>query len=121
MPPRRDDLYLADILEAAESIRRFLGRLDEPGREGFLGDDLVRSAVLQKLSIIGEAAARVGEETKAAHPEVPWKQARGMRNLLVHAYFSVDWDVVFTTATDAVPRLAGQIEKILEASDSEAL
>jgi uncharacterized protein with HEPN domain len=40
-----------------------------------------------------------------------------MRNLLVHAYFSVDWDVVWTTATDSVPRLAGQIAKILAPED----
>jgi uncharacterized protein with HEPN domain len=119
MTPRRDDLYLADILEAAESIRAFLGRLDKPGREGFLGDDLVRSAVLQKLSVIGEAAARVGEETKATHPEIPWKQARGMRNLLIHSHFSVDWDVVWTTATDSVPRLADQVALILEAGESD--
>ena len=46
--------------------------------------DLVLSAVLQKLSVIGEAAARVSEETWTAHPAVPWNQARGMRNLLVH-------------------------------------
>lgn len=115
--PRHDDLYLADILEAADSIHLFLLRLGQPGREHFVADDLVRSAVLQKLSVIGEAAARVSEETRTAHPEVPWNQARGMRNLLVHAYFSVDWDVVWTTATDSVPRLAGQIAKILAPED----
>ncbi len=78
----------------------------------------MRSAVLQKLSVIGEAAARVSEETRTAHPEVPWNQARGMRNLLIHAYFSVDWDVVWTTATDSVPRLAGQIAEILVLEDA---
>jgi uncharacterized protein with HEPN domain len=116
--PRRDDLYLADILEAAESIRLFLSRLDRPGREHFVADDLVRSAVLQKLSVIGEAAARVGEETRTAHPEVRWNQARGMRNLLVHAYFSVDWDVVWITATDSVPQLAEQIAEIPAPGDA---
>lgn len=121
MTPRRDDLYLADISEAAESIRVFLGRLENHSREGFVGDDLVRSALLQKLSVIGEAAARVGGETKAAHPEIPWKQARGMRNLLIHSHFSVDWDVVWTTATDSVPRLARQIASILEADERDSV
>ena len=115
---RPDDLYLADIVEAAEAIRLFLDRLERPGREGFVGDDLVRSAVLQKLSIIGEAAARVAEDTRIAYPDIPWKQARDMRNLLVHAYFAVDWDVVWTTATDSVPRLARQISRILESRDA---
>ena len=117
--PRRDDLYLTDILDAAEAIRLFVARLERSGRDGFVGDDLVRSAVLQKLSVIGEAAARVAEETKTAYPEIPWNQARGMRNLLVHAYFSVDWDVIWTTATDSIPRLAKQVAEILESRDTE--
>jgi uncharacterized protein with HEPN domain len=116
--PRRDDLYLSDILEAAQAIRLFIARLEQPDREGFVGDELVRSAVLQKLSVIGEAAARVSEETRLANPGVPWKQAQGMRNLLVHAYFSVDWDVVWTTATDSVPELARQVAQILESPEA---
>jgi len=119
--PRRDDLCLADILEAAESISLFLARLEVPGRDGFLADDLVRSAILQKLSVIGEAAARVSDETRRAHPEVPWKQARGMRNLLVHAYFSVDWDVVWVTVTESIPALAEQVASILASSETEAI
>jgi uncharacterized protein with HEPN domain len=110
---RRDDLYLADIVEAAVAIRSFLSRLERLDRGGFTKDDLVRSAVLQKLSVIGEAAARVSDETRTEHPDIPWHQARGMRNLLVHAYFSVDWDIVWTTATESVPGLAAQIAAIL--------
>jgi uncharacterized protein with HEPN domain len=53
---RHDDLYLADIIEAAEAIEKFLHGVK---REDFTGNDLLRSAILQKLSIIGEAAARV--------------------------------------------------------------
>lgn len=118
---RRDRLYLADIVEAADAIGRFLDRLDPSGKDGFVADDLVRSAVLQKLSVIGEAAARVSETTRQQHPDIAWHQARGMRNLLVHAYFSVDWEIVWTTATDSVPRLAVQISRVLEDRDPEAL
>jgi uncharacterized protein with HEPN domain len=114
---RRDELYLADIMEAADAIRSFLARLDRPDREAFVNDDLVRSAVLQKLSVIGEAAARVSAETRALDPDIPWHQARGMRNLLVHAYFSVDWDIVWNTATDAVPKLAAQVARMLESGE----
>jgi uncharacterized protein with HEPN domain len=116
---RRDELYLADIVEAAQAIREFLTRSEAAAKEDFVKDDLVRSAVLQKLTVIGEAAARVSEETAAEYPEVPWRQARGMRNLLVHAYFSVDWDIVWTTATESVPRLEAQIAEVLESSRKE--
>ena len=116
--PRRDDLYLVDIVEAAEAIQSFLARLGSQDRQAFVEDDLVRSAVLQKLSVIGEAAARVSDETRTAHPEIPWHQARGMRNLLVHAYFSVDWDTVWTTANEDVPTLAAQVSALID-SDGE--
>ena len=58
---RSDDLYLSDIVQAADSIARFVEGLDE---DRFIGDDLVRSAVLHKLTVIGEAAARVSSELK---------------------------------------------------------
>ena len=118
---RRDVLYLIDIVEAAEAIQAFLARLERPDRDGFVEDDLVRSAVLQKLSIIGEASARVSDRTRAEYPEMPWHQARGMRNLLVHAYFSVDWDLVWTTVLESVPEFRDQIARILDANGVDGL
>lgn len=117
---RGDRLYLTDIVEAAQSISHFLDRLGDDRKDEFVKDDLVRSAVLQKLSVIGEAAARVSEPTRRLHPEIPWHQARGMRNFLVHAYFSVDWEIVWTTATESVPKLAAQVGAIIEVGDSES-
>ena len=112
---RRDELFLADILEAAESIRGFLEALETQNSDALVKNDLVRSAVLQKLSVIGEAASRISDETRVQYPRVPWRQARGMRNLLVHAYFSVDWEIVWRTATESVPRLAEDVVAILGA------
>lgn len=57
----------------------------------------------------------MSEQTRAEWPEVPWHQARGIRNILVHAYFSVNWDVVWTTATESIPKLQKQLEHILDA------
>ncbi len=66
---RREELYLNDIVEAAESIQRFLAGIE---REIFLQNDLLRSAVLQKLTIIGEAVARLPMEFRDRHPEMEW-------------------------------------------------
>jgi uncharacterized protein with HEPN domain len=99
---RSDQLYLADMLDAIEAIERFTTNMDEAA---FLASELVQSAVLQKLSIIGEAAGRLDETTRAQAPEVPWKEIIGFRNIAVHAYFSVDWRVVFVTVTDDLPLL----------------
>lgn len=97
---RSEHLFLADILDAIEAIERFTLCIDE---NRFLADDLVQSAVLQKLSMIGEAAARLSDETRAHLPEIPWKQIIGFRNIAVHSYFSVDWRIVFVTVTDDLP------------------
>ena len=99
---RSDELYLADMLDAIEAIERFVAGVDEPR---FLSNELVQSAVLQKLSIIGEAAARLPDSAREAMPEIPWKEIIGFRNIAVHAYFSVDWRIVFVTVTDDLPEV----------------
>ena len=66
---RREELYLADIVEAADAIERFIKGVR---REDFAGDELRRSALLQKLIVIGEAAARLSREFQARHPAIEW-------------------------------------------------
>ena len=109
---RRDKLYLADIVEAADAVAAFLAGAE---RERFLQDDLLRSAVLQKLSIIGEAAARLSKEFRAHHADVEWRDIVAFRNIAVHAYFAVQWSIVWTTATQDVPVLRQKISQILAA------
>jgi len=107
---RREELYLTDIMEAAEAIRSFLREVE---RQDFLDNDLVRSAVLQKLLIIGEAAARLPKEFRDHHAEIPWSDIVAFRNIAVHAYFSVDWNIVWIAATKDVPELSQLIGEIL--------
>jgi uncharacterized protein with HEPN domain len=107
---RSERLYLADILDAIEAIERFTLGIDE---NHFLSDDLIQSAVLQKLSIIGEAAARLSDLTRAKVSDVPWKEIIGFRNIAVHAYFSVDWRIVFVTLTDDLPLLKKSIVALI--------
>jgi uncharacterized protein with HEPN domain len=74
---------------------------------------MLRSAVVQKLAIIGEAAARVSDEPKASQSQVPWPQVVAFRNTLVHAYFGIDWDVVWRAAKNRCPVLREQVALIL--------
>ena len=114
---RREEVYLTDIVEAAESINKFLAGIK---RQTFLQDDLLRSAVLQKLSIIGEAASRLASEFRNCHAEIEWADIIGFRNIAIHAYFAVDWSIVWFTATKEVPDLSKKAGDILakEYSDS---
>ena len=107
---RREVLYLTDIVEAADSIQRFI---DGSLRDDLLDDELRQSAVLQKLIVIGEATARLPSEFTERHPEVPWADIVGFRNIAVHEYFAVDWSIVWVTATQDVPTLRREIVRIL--------
>lgn len=107
---RRESLYLSDIVEAADHIAEFIKGIDF---DSFQKSELLRSAVAQKLALIGEAAARISEELKKSNPEVPWAQITAFRNILVHAYFGVDWDIVWRAAQNRCPILREQIAGIL--------
>ena len=63
--------------------------------------------------MLGEAATRVSEEMRDAHPEIPWRFAIGMRNRLIHGYDVVDLDIVWDTAHENLPELIGQLEEAL--------
>lgn len=107
---RTEQLYLEDILEAAESVERFVEGIPQ---DVFLRSDLIRSAVLHKLTVIGEAVARLPTEFRERHPEIEWRDIIGFRNFAVHAYFAVDWNIVWTTATGDIPRLKPRIREVL--------
>jgi uncharacterized protein with HEPN domain len=110
---RRDDLYLNDIIEAAGHIAAFIAGGD---REVFQKkSEMMRSAVVQKLAIIGEAAARVSEGLRSRHTEVPWPQIVAFRNILIHAYFGIDWNEVWQAERNRCPILREQVTGISEA------
>jgi uncharacterized protein with HEPN domain len=109
---RSDALYLADLLEATQAVAEFIRGMN---RESFVGNKMARSAVLQQLTVIGEAAARLSPDFKGRHPEVEWADIVSFRNIAVHAYFSVDWATVWVTATEDVPGLKPKVAAILQA------
>ena len=71
-------------------------------------------AVIRWVEIIGEAARGVSEELRQAHPEVPWRQMVAMRNVLIHGYFDIDVDLVWSVAQNDLPKLGAQVRAIVE-------
>lgn len=108
---RPEKLYLTDIVEAAQSIEKFLMGQD---LSEFEQNEMMHSAVLQKLTVIGEAAARLSKEFTNRYPDIPWMDIVGFRNITVHEYFAVRWDIVWVAATEEVPLLRSQVEMILQ-------
>ena len=111
---QRDDAYLLDILIAARKALKFLEGMTW---EEFERDDLRQNAVMRPLEIIGEAAGRVSQKTRDAHPEIPWEQMIGMRNRLVHEYFRINLATVWDTVHDDLPRLVALIEPLVPPED----
>lgn len=107
---RRDNLYLKDIDDAAEAIGRFIGK---KSHRNFLDDEILQSAILQKLIVIGEAAARISSDFRKKHPEIEWEAIIAFRNIAVHEYFGVNWEIVWNTATGDVPGLKKQINGVM--------
>ena len=111
---RPERLYLQDILDACDAIDRFLQRTDEIA---FTQDELVQSAVLQKLIVIGEAAARLPRSFTEQYPHIEWADIVAFRNIAVHEYFAIDWRIVWVTATEDVPMLRKKVKTLLNQLD----
>ena|GEM_PF-144104 len=112
--PRLYD-YLDHIKQAAAQIRQFTESMD---RAAFMGDPKTQKAVIADFTIIGEAATKITDmhpAYAASRPEVPWRQVRRMRNILVHEYFSVDLNLVWDTVQKDVPNLIAIIEEAIPA------
>ena len=107
---RRDEAYLLDMLIAARDAVSCLGSLT---RQEFQNSRLHQLAVLKAVETVGEAAARVSEATRALYPDIPWREIVGMRHHLVHGYFEVDLEIVWSTVRNDLPPLAARLERIV--------
>lgn len=94
-------LRLQDILDAVAVITRYL----PADRAVFDADPPLQSHIFRHLMIVGEAAWNLSQPIKDLHPQVPWKQIAGMRHIMVHDYFKVNWNRVYETAQDDIPVL----------------
>lgn len=108
---RNYKIYLKDILEAMESIERFV---KEMSFEEFRKDDKTASAVIRKFEIIGEATKKIPEEIRRKYPQIPWKEMAGMRDRLIHFYFGVDYKLVWETIKKRIPEVKPMIKEILK-------
>ena len=107
---RRDDAWLLDMLLAARDVVDFArGRT----RDDLNTDRQLVLSLVKSIEIIGEAAARISQETREAHPDIPWPKIVAMRNRLVHAYFEINLRRVWEVVQNDVPDLIALLEPLV--------
>ena len=112
---RRDqEAYVLDMLIAA---REAVGFAEGRSFEAFVEDRRTQLSIVKSIEIVGEAASRVDEEMRHAHPAIPWRDIVGMRNCLVHGYFDIDLRLVWDTVGADLPVLIEQLERLLPEDD----
>lgn len=113
----RDLIRFRHMLDSANAL---LGFVDGKTRKHLNIDRMFSNAVIRELEILGEAANHISEKTQKLFPELPWKQIVGMRNTLIHAYFDVDYDIIWKTVNNDLPLFYHQLRKIVsDFTDSE--
>ncbi|MBM3303188.1 MAG: DUF86 domain-containing protein [Deltaproteobacteria bacterium] len=104
-----DRLYLVSILESIGKIRSYTKR----GRAAFSANQMQQDAVVRNFETIGEATKQISRRLRQKHPEVPWRQVAGFRDVLIHDYLGIDMDEVWSIVQYDLPDLEAKVKAIL--------
>lgn len=108
---RSSSLLVYDIFQSIEKIEVFTRGISF---DQLMGDERTKDAILRNLQVIGEASKNLPESLIADHPEVDWSGLAGVRDIVTHRYFRVDWHLLWTSIHDELPVLKKQIQNLRE-------
>jgi uncharacterized protein with HEPN domain len=113
---RRDLLLLAEMIQAAERAHQLTSGLT---LEELQDDQLRTESLLWNFTVLGEAATQLPGDIRDRFPDIPWQQPARLRNRIVHGYWSIDLEILHTTATDQLPAFARDLRQILHTMTAE--
>jgi uncharacterized protein with HEPN domain len=108
---RSTSLLVYDIYQSIEKIEKFTRDISF---DQLMADERTKDAILRNLQVIGEASKNLPESLVADHPEVDWSGLAGVRDIVTHRYFRVDWHLLWTSIHDELPVLKKQIRALKE-------
>lgn len=103
-------LLLEDMLESALKIKMYTKDLDY---ELFINDEKTIDATVRNFEILGEAANRLNPDFKEKHAEIEWKRIRGFRNRIIHEYFGIDYEIIWSIIENDIDDLIDHLEIII--------
>jgi uncharacterized protein with HEPN domain len=114
---QRDVLLLSEMIDAAEQAQQLTADITVSQLEA---DRQRRDAPLWNFAVLGEAAGQLSAEVKDKFPDTPWQQPIRLRNRIVHGYWSIDLEVLHTTATEQLPAFTANLRAVLSSVTDNA-
>ncbi|MBI4127956.1 MAG: DUF86 domain-containing protein [Parcubacteria group bacterium] len=105
----KDVTYSRHILDAVAKIEKYVRNASF---DDFRGNELLHDGIIRELEIIGEASKRLSEDLKASMGDIPWKRIAGLRDKIVHDYFSLDLESIWHTVQEDIPVLKRALERV---------
>lgn len=113
---RKYDFYLEDILISMKRIAEYIGELQFTQ---FKQNYMVVDAVIRNFEIIGEASKHIPVEITEKYPKIPWKKMYGLRNIITHEYFGVDYEMIWEIATNDLPKNCKDLEMLIKTENKK--